>query len=249
MPKGPVNLKKEAGRAKKAESENKKQAVVDQQIQAQEAAEWAKGSNARKVQKDDEAARKADEAARKRREKEELLAAEAEALGSGGKPKAPVPKKTSKPKNDLHFLEESLVKAADKNVKKKKEEAIQKKKEEEQKAKVKAVEAPLDPLLQNTESMLGDNDTVGHHANKAKMSTEAGASGIDAVLDHLHISKSSGANIPKSAKALYNEFEAKMLPQVKDDFPGLRLTQYKEKVWALWKKSAENPANQVPPSA
>ncbi|GKY97403.1 hypothetical protein MPSEU_000698800 [Mayamaea pseudoterrestris] len=246
MPKGGVNVKKEAGRAKKAESESKKQAVLDQQTEAQQAAEWAKGANQRKQQKESEAAQKADEAARKKREKEELLAAEAEALGSGGKPKASSTAKSKgkAKKNDLAFLEDALVKAADKNVKKKKEEAIQKKMAEEQKARETKVEAPLDPLMQNTEYMLGDSDTVGRQANLAKMGDEAGATGIDAALDHLSIS-GGNANVPKSAKALYNDFEARMLPQMKEEYPGLRLTQYKEKVWALWKKSAENPANQV----
>lgn len=240
-------MKKEAGRAKKAESEARKQAVLDQQAEAQQAAEWATGANHRKHQKEEEAARKADEAARKRREKEELLAAEAATLGSGGKSKAAVTgaKKKGKPKNDLALLEDALVKAADKNVRKKKEEALQRKKEEELKAKEKEEVAPIDPLLQNTEDMLGDSETVGRQANKAKMNDENGASGIDAALDHLNITGSNNS-LPKSAKALYNEFEARMLPQVKDEYPGLRLTQYKEKVWALWKKSPENPANQNP---
>jgi hypothetical protein len=78
------------------------------------------------------------------------------------------------------------------------------------------------------------------------MDIEAGASGLDAALDHLDISSSNNPIAATSAKALYNKFEAKMLPQVKEDYPGLRLTQYKEKVWALWKKSSDNPANQVP---
>ena len=37
------------------------------------------------------------------------------------------------------------------------------------------------------------------------------------------------------------------MPQVKEDYPGLKLSQYKEKIFQLWKKSPENPANQPKP--
>ena len=47
----------------------------------------------------------------------------------------------------------------------------------------------------------------------------------------------------KRMKALHKAFVAKMMPQMKDDFPGLRKTQYEEKIFQLWKKSPENPMN------
>ena len=84
---------------------------------------------------------------------------------------------------------------------------------------------------------------IGRRANQARME-EAKASGIEAALDSLNVGGSGGGG-PKlvSAKALYAAFEDRMLPQVKADHPGLRLSQYKEKVWVLWKKAPENPAN------
>jgi hypothetical protein len=88
--------------------------------------------------------------------------------------------------------------------------------------------------------MIGD-ELTGRQANRARM--EAEASGIDAALEGMGIS--SPGQQAKSAKALYSQFEERMLPVVKEEFPGLRLTQYKEKVWALWKKSPENPANLI----
>lgn len=39
-------------------------------------------------------------------------------------------------------------------------------------------------------------------------------------------------------------FEERMLPEVKADYPGLKLSQYKEKIFDIWKKSPENPLNQ-----
>ena len=123
------------------------------------------------------------------------------------------------------------------------QEAEKKKQQEEEAAAAKAAAKGLmhvDPLLANTNKMIGDDDAedVGRQANKARM--EEGASGIDAALSVLNVAETT-----KSQKALYAEFEAQVLPMVKEDHPGLRLSQYKEKVFQLWKKSPENPANQI----
>jgi hypothetical protein len=242
------NAKAAAGNAKKADQEAKKQAIEDGKKAAAEDEDWKQGANNKKSSKDDAAAQKADDAARKKREKEALQAAEEEELGQGGTAKkaAGGPKKKAKPKGDLGMLEDALVKSGDKKFKKAKADEIAKKKKAEEAKKVKEPVA-LDPLLANTEAMIGAGDIgeVGRNANKARM--EADASGIDAGLDALNMKGPGGAKSQaKSSKALYNEFEELTLPQVKDDYPGLRLTQYKEKVWNLWKKSADNPANQVP---
>lgn len=247
---GGVSSKAEAGRAKKAENEARKAAEEQRRQEAAEAAEWSQGANSKRAAKVESAAEKADEAARKRREKAELLAAEEAELSGKPAKKAPsgaATKKGTKKKDDLGLLEDALVSAADKKVKMKRQDLL--KKQEEQEKKSKAEEAPLDPLLANTERMLGavDEEVVGRKANMARMEEGNVESGIDAALGSLNVSvPTAGGSQAKSAKALYNEFEARMLPEVKADYPGLRLTQYKEKVWNLWKKSPENPANQVP---
>jgi hypothetical protein len=254
-----TNAKAEAGRSKKADNASVKQAAEDRQLAQQEEASWQQGANSKKAAREEAASSKADEAARKRREKEELLAAEdAELDGVVVKiKKAPAKKKGGK-KSDLSLLEDALVSAADKKTKKKKEEVLAKQKAAallQSKKKAAAAAQPLDPLLANTEEMLGaalaeeGDAVVGRHANQARM--EAEASGIDAALSSLKVGGGGGGTptLAKSSKALYNEFEARTLPAVKDGYPGLRLTQYKEKVWNLWRKSAENPANQVPPSS
>lgn len=160
-------------------------------------------------------------------------------MGSGGKAKktSALSKKKGKKKNDLSLLEDALVSQAEKKSKTKKQaEQLRKEKEEAAlKAKQAASETPIDPLLQNTNQMI--EGAVGREANKKAMET---ASGLDAALTSLDVG--DGADV-KRRKALYLAFEAKMLPVVKSDYPGLRLTQYKEKVFNLWKKSPENPAN------
>lgn len=58
-------------------------------------------------------------------------------------------------------------------------------------------------------------------------------------------SKEGGGKHPeRRAKAAYKAFEAATLPILKQDHPGLKLSQYKEKLWEMWRKSPENPLNQ-----
>lgn len=47
----------------------------------------------------------------------------------------------------------------------------------------------------------------------------------------------------KRMKAAYLEFEEREMPNIKEENPGLRLSQYKELLWKLWLKSPENPIN------
>ena len=181
-----------------------------------------------------------------------MEAAEEAELGTGGTTKAKKAlnaaskKKKGQKKDDLSMLEDALQKSADKMVKKKKAEELAKKEKEQAAAMAKkaaeASAAPVDPLLSNTDEMIGGvDDEIGRAANKARMAA-AETSGIDAALGSLKVA----GNVVTSPKALYAEFEARMLPIVKADHPGLRLSQYKEKVFALWKKSPDNPANQQP---
>ena len=246
------NAKQEAGRAKKSDNDAKKQAAVDQQRSAQEEADWKEGANTKRSTKEEDAARKEEEAVRKRREKADLLAAE-DAAGpttTATAKKAVVAQKKKK-KDDLGFLEDALVSAADKKVKQRKAaEAAAKLKVETdamQKAAAAAETVPIDPLLANTEQMIGssipdDDDNaeapVGRHANRSRMEA---TSGIDSALGHLDI----GSPV-KVVRVTYADFEERMLPVVKAENRGLRLSQYKERVFALWKRSPENPANQIP---
>ena len=199
-------------------------------------------------------AAKADEAALKRQAKAALLAEEEAALGSGGKvSKVPTlsQKKgaaaaASKKKGDLALLENALVSAAEKKSKQKRQAELQAKQKAQDAAKeraaAKAQEALLvDPLIQNTNLML--EGAVGREGNVQAMETTK-TTGLDGALQSLSLSV-PGSEV-KSQKALYMAFEEKTLPIVKQEYPGLRLSQYKEKVFALWKKSPDNPQNQVP---
>ncbi|XP_041999549.1 coiled-coil domain-containing protein 124-like [Salvia splendens] len=49
----------------------------------------------------------------------------------------------------------------------------------------------------------------------------------------------------KRLKASFKAFEEAELPKLKAEKPGLTHTQYKDMIWKLWKKSPDNPLNQV----
>lgn len=183
--------------------------------------------------------------ARKKREKEELLRQEeADNVKLGGKvKKAPTVqkgKKTKKPDN-LSLLEDALVKTADQKLKAQKRlERETKLARETNKQTSSSLQVPLDPLLANTETML--QVEAGRSINQQSMQMMA-SSGIDAALESMGLTGGVG----KTSSMTYKEYEETMLPIVKQDFPGLRLTQYREKVYQMWKKSPDNPNNQMPP--
>ncbi|ORY55750.1 hypothetical protein BCR35DRAFT_310006 [Leucosporidium creatinivorum] len=84
------------------------------------------------------------------------------------------------------------------------------------------------------------------------------ASGIDDALDMLNLvgSRSDKAAIGSQAakiethperryKAAFEAYKEDALPQLKKDFPGLRLQQYNERLFLAFKKHPDNPFNQV----
>eukprot|EP00657_Telonema_sp_P-1_P010077 TRINITY_DN4370_c0_g1_i2.p1 TRINITY_DN4370_c0_g1~~TRINITY_DN4370_c0_g1_i2.p1 ORF type:complete len:127 (-),score=57.24 TRINITY_DN4370_c0_g1_i2:120-500(-) len=47
----------------------------------------------------------------------------------------------------------------------------------------------------------------------------------------------------KRMKAAYKAYEEAQLPLMREDYPNLKLSQYKEKIFQQWQKSPENPMN------
>ena len=254
--KGGVNEKVQKANEKKAANEAVKNAKKAAALEKELAAEWSKGANNRGAARASAASEKAEEARRKKEAKAALVAAEeaemsgvstkVKTVGAGQKSKASKKKK----KNDLSLLEDALISSADKKAKKSAAEKRRKQRELEEARKKKEAQQQkaqqqLDPLLANTNAMIGeigeDDDMVGRQLNKT---LQGEYSGIDSALNSLNISSGKDAHPEKRMKAAYLAYEEKMLPIMKSDYPGLRLTQYKEKIFASWKKSPENPMNQ-----
>ncbi|KAJ7611683.1 DUF1014-domain-containing protein [Roridomyces roridus] len=84
------------------------------------------------------------------------------------------------------------------------------------------------------------------------------ATGLDDVLDLLDVvgAKTDKASVGQQAagieqhperrfKAAYEAYQERELPNIRKEHPGLRLQQYKELMFKQFKKSPENPFNQV----
>jgi hypothetical protein len=52
-----------------------------------------------------------------------------------------------------------------------------------------------------------------------------------------------GVYVRACACACAQAYEERMLPVLKEDLPGLKLSQYKERIFEMWKKAPENPMN------
>lgn len=52
-------------------------------------------------------------------------------------------------------------------------------------------------------------------------------------------------NAEKRMKALYFAYQERELPKIRAEKPGLKLSQYKERIWQAWQKSPENPLNGI----
>lgn len=241
-----VNSKVAAANARKAAAEMEKEAAAQKQREKEDAASWEVGSDMRGKNKKAQADQKADEQLRKKQEMAELLAAE-EANMAGSVFKKPKPVK-KKGKDDLDKLNEALAgapktkaqklaeekkKAAE--LKRKKEEAARAKREEEKrKREADALKAGV--VLDHGDSLLVEN------TNKQD-SDVIEASSITDALSALSTAPGpeDDPHPEKRQKALHKAYVEKMMPVVKQEHPGLRMTQYQEKIFEMWKTSPENP--------
>ncbi|GLI67509.1 hypothetical protein VaNZ11_011713 [Volvox africanus] len=80
------------------------------------------------------------------------------------------------------------------------------------------------------------------------------ARGVDAALKVLSVKDEEADKHPeKRMKAAWKTYEERMLPVLKEEKPGLKMSQYKDMLWKAWQKAPENPLNQAqvasPPAA
>ncbi|CCF75827.1 Protein of unknown function (DUF1014) [Babesia microti strain RI] len=68
-------------------------------------------------------------------------------------------------------------------------------------------------------------------------------SGMTEILDVLSIGKKVDMHPEKRMKMAYAKFEADMLLKLKTEYPNFKLSQYKNMIQKMWKKSPENPMN------
>ncbi|XP_058098414.1 uncharacterized protein LOC131243235 [Magnolia sinica] len=221
-----TNSKAEAARARKSatETEKKEREARDKEDQYWKEAEGARSRAAKK--REEEAEKRAEAAARKaeiRRladiEQQELDKAIKKPDKKASRVSIPVPKVTEA--ELLRQREEERLQIL--------QRADATKKQQRRTAEEEEYERMV--LVANTNR---DDSVIEAHSVEDALSSMA-------IADALPVDK----HPERRLKASFKAFEEAELPKLKIEKPGLSLTQYKEMIWKLWKKSPDNPLNQV----
>ena len=201
---------------------------------------WNEGTNKRSEKKAQIEHEKQMEKMQKLKEKKELEEAEnADIQSTNTKVK-----KTKKKKGDDFELLNEALKNAPKT--KAQREAEQKQQEKLQKlAELERVNAKLKEekeLLEKEKQQNIQKGMVYEHDNIMDMEVhntleedEEVITGLDNILSSFSTEDSLS----------FNKFYHQQLPIMKNEYPGLRLTQYQQKIHVLWKKSPLNKNNQI----
>ena len=236
---------------KKALNELEKSKKEQEEDERRESASWNVGSkDSSKAALD---AAKEEEKRRKAAEKATILAEE-EANNAGIK-KAAGSKLKKKGKDDFDLLNAALANAP-KTKAQKEAEAKKKLDEEKKKIELEAREkkeaqkkAAQDEIRKNEAKGIVMNHTdellvpINNHLNEEDFDD---ATGLDAALDLISMGSGSGGSSDhpeKRMKAAYNAYYEYQLPMLKEEYPNLKLSQYKERIFDKWQKAPENPKN------
>ena len=188
---------------------------------AAEQAEWEDGAKKGNKKKEAAAEKAEAKAARKAEADEQLKQEEAEMT-------TPREGKKKKDKGSSGKLTRAEIAA-------KAMAALKEKEKEEKKAKIEIAKS-------------GGNEYIGVLHENDNKSEGIDASGIDAAVAALDVGSGSGGGSSGSAKkvnkkAVFAAFEEQTIGRLKEENPGLKLSQYKEQAFKLWQKSPENPDN------
>ncbi|EZG55536.1 hypothetical protein GNI_111460 [Gregarina niphandrodes] len=220
----------EARERKAQQSQSKKEA----ELAAKEDAKWRdegtkllRNKEARKAEAD----AKADEARRRREERALLERAEAESIQ--GTTKGATKKGASKPKvTQYQLLQRQLL--------------LQKTAQAAASPMARVVSAEsMDLLVENV------NHARREEAFNAILAGDrlVDASGIDEALEQLSSADAADRKVDmhpeRRAKAAYKAYEARELETLKSQLPGLKRSQYIERIQKAWAKSPENPLNKI----
>tara|TARA_E500000178_G_scaffold345757_1_gene396179 strand:- start:1012 stop:1707 length:696 start_codon:yes stop_codon:yes gene_type:complete len=226
----PSKQQKKVDKAEQREIEKQKQLQDLKEDQ-----QWEKGTNKRGLRKLQQQTEKQEEKMRNAKEMKELLTAEEESLGSGRKSKtrnkkgddfellktlATLPKSKAQKEKEEKLRKKEEQRKIEEQQKIEKQELIQKQEQEENKLQQKGIVTNSDIYIPNE-----NNNEEFSYANS-----------IDNALEILNENDED----PK-IKDIFKEFYKTQFQLLKEENPGLRLNQYKERIYKLWKKSPENP--------
>lgn len=201
---------------------------------------WNEGTNKRSEKKAQMEHEKQMEKMQKLKEKKELEEAENADIQSTN---TKVKKTKKKKGDDFELLNEALKNApktkAQREVEEKQQEKLQKLKElERMNAKQKEEKELLEKEKQKNmqKGMAYDHDNImDMEIHNTFEEDEQVITGLDNILSSFSTEDSLS----------FNKFYHQQLPIMKNEYPGLRLTQYQQKIHVLWKKSPLNKNNQI----
>ncbi|TYZ68676.1 hypothetical protein PybrP1_007408 [[Pythium] brassicae (nom. inval.)] len=249
-----VNTKVEAANARKAVVKGAKDAKAAAAAAAAESAEWAKGSNARGESRKADEERKKQEAEERKAELKRLQALEESALDKVADRAAQRKFKTKEAKELNRPWEEALKPAVKKNNRGFAAPAAAPAAAAVPAAGGKLTQAQMRAAREAEEAEYAKKQskkgiqfaTPALHENRNRdVGVDVDARSIESALDALTVGDKDPEKHPeRRAKAAYKAFEEEALPQLKQDFPGLKLSQYKQRLSEMWRRSPQNPLNQ-----
>uniref|UniRef100_A0A6C0FAC9 Coiled-coil domain-containing protein n=1 Tax=viral metagenome TaxID=1070528 RepID=A0A6C0FAC9_9ZZZZ len=201
---------------------------------------WNEGTNKRGEKKAQMEHEKQMEKMQKLKEKKELEEAENADIQSTN---TKVKKTKKKKGDDFELLNEALKNApktkAQKEAEQKQQEKLQKIAELERvNAKLKEEKELLEKEKQQNiqKGMIYEHDNImDMEVHNTLEEDEEVITGLDNILSSFSTEDSLS----------FNKFYHQQLPVIKKEYPGLRLTQYQQKIHLLWKKSPLNKNNQI----
>ncbi|XP_050363964.1 uncharacterized protein LOC126782709 [Argentina anserina] len=221
-----VNSKAEAARARRSATEAERKETDARQKEEQYWRE-AEGSKSRAAKKREEEAEKRAEAATRKAEARRLAELEEKELE----------KMAKKPDKKVSRVAIPVPKVTEAELRKRREEegaAMEKKSEESKKKQTRtAAEEEYERMV------LVSNTNRDDSVIEARTVEDAIAQ--MAVAEPLLVDR----HPERRLKASFKAFEEAELPRLKEEKPGLTHNQYKDMIWKLWKKSPDNPLNQV----
>lgn len=214
---------------KQKEKEEAKQKQEEEQLLDEY---WNEGTNKKKAKKADMEDEKQAEKMRKAKEMKELLNADEENM-----PTKNVKKSKKRKDDDFAALQAALNAApktkAQKEAERKEEQKKQQKEQQQREHREKEEEMKRreEERLQNIKKGLsyGHEDMMDVQVDNSLLNDEEMYSGIDDILLGLD-------GNAKEERRAFQEFYQTQLPIMKEDNPGLKISQYKDKIFQLWKR-------------
>lgn len=236
---------------KQADQEAARKKREEEEAEKREAAAWKVGSKDESRAKAEE--EKEAEKRRKAAEKAALQAAEEAELSGVARVAKPAKKKG---KDDFDMLKAALAqqpktkaqKAAEEKKKqdeerRKKEEEARERKEQERKAQEDMIKkaAAKGIVVNHTDDLFVP---LNNHLEEDDFEHTTGLDDAVDLLSGVMGGTKIDEHPERRQKALYNAYFDAQLPILKEEQPGLKLSQYKERIFEMWKTSPENPRNQ-----